>query len=834
MRILPLQKLLSLIVMLCATVIAFAQPANDDCSTPTLLVLGADAASCTPVIGDTRGTVDATLVTGPLVCSGTWFTDDVWFSFDIGAEIPPLGVTVEVRVDLNVATDFAENGMGIYEASCDATNEPIGCYSNQPGRRTIELPPSCLTENSSYLVRVWSAGSATDDAGTFAICAYETTPEASDVIIYEEKFSEGLNDWTVVAETTVGDPTGELTDDWIWLEDDCIPGDQTVWNGGFPACLVQTEVSCPPEPLGAVGMPASWYEHSRTNDTGAAAGVQQIISYLVSPSIDLSEQTCVNLQWLELHRGFLGSGLSRTGPIVEYSLDGGDTWLPPTTSVFNGQDVSSNYGADYQVNVGEPTTQRQIPLIGAEGNADVRIRFGWVGSYYYWVVDNIRIVEGTTSDIIAQPNFFARSHINPMSVHQTDSFDFLIDVANLACEDQTNVNMNVTAVNSAGEVVHDVDLFYGDIMSDSIAENQPFLQPFTPPAVPDTYTITYTATSDDDDDLSNNVRSFPLEVNEETVFRKENGVATGFIAPNPAAFWVDGEPLAWEMGNMFYAPNSTSVEGRQLRFNEVSFALDNPEDLVGELLRVWVYRISDNDFDRIVDKEDDSEFTRLGISEYTVTGMEDDFITVEIFPFSGDTTELEIVAGTHYMAAIESTTEVANEISMQIADSEAYDYLAAIFNARENSGGELSANRYAHGFAISKENYLRIGPTTSPPGDFSTGNFSEASTPLIRLGYEAIGEEVIISTVDVNENIDIQLAPNPASSNITVDLSINDATDMEVSIVNLSGQVLLTKSFDQVTELRENFDTSNLASGIYMIHINTEDGVQTKKFVVSQ
>jgi hypothetical protein len=44
----------------------------------------------------------------------------------------------------------------------------------------------------------------------------------------------------------------------------------------------------------------------------------------------------------------------------------------------------------------------------------------------------------------------------------------------------------------------------------------------------------------------------------------------------------------------------------------------------------------------------------------------------------------------------------------------------------------------------------------------------------------------------------------------------------------------MTKSFSDVTELRENFDVSRLAGGIYMIHIDTRNGVQTKKFVVSQ
>ena len=77
MRILPLQKLFSMLVMMCATAMVFAQPANDDCSTPTLMIVGADAASRVPVTGDTRGTVDATMVTAPVVCSGSWFTDDV-------------------------------------------------------------------------------------------------------------------------------------------------------------------------------------------------------------------------------------------------------------------------------------------------------------------------------------------------------------------------------------------------------------------------------------------------------------------------------------------------------------------------------------------------------------------------------------------------------------------------------------------------------------------------------------------------------------------------------------------------------------------------------------
>ncbi len=832
MRILPLQKLLSMLVMMCATVMAFAQPANDDCSTPTLLVVGADAASCTPVAGDTRGTVDATTVNGPEVCSGSWYTDDVWYSFETGAETPENGVTIEVRLDPTSGTELMEQGMGIY-TDCETETMPIDCFSDNPGRRTIAFPPQCLEPNSTYLVRLWSAPDPTVNAGTFSICAYNSPVDTSGTggepgprVIYEETFDKGFNGWTSVAETMSMDPDGNMVaDDWMWTNTGCIP---TAFNSSD--CLTNLELAC--QEVGVVGMPAGWFQTMRTGDVNTVGPppYPNVISFLVSPSIDLSKEDCVNLTWSEAFRGLNGGNLSDLGPVVQYSLDGGETWINPSQAIGSG-DVSINYGAAYVVNGPFEMNDRSIPLLGAQGNTDVRIRFGFDGDFYSWLVDDIRVVEGTAADAVAQANFYARSHINPMSIHMVDSYDFLVDIANLACEDLTNVNVNVTGVDAAGTEVHNVDLPYGSIQSDSLAENQPFLQPFTPAAEVGNYSFTYTVTTDRDDDLSNNVRSFESSIVDETVFRKEDGTSTGGLTPNTAedVFWAAGEPFAWEMGNIFYAPNATSLDGMPLRFNEISFQLENPTEIIGELLRVWLYKIEDNDFDGIIDKDDSSELTRIGISEYTVTGIENNMITVEIESFLGDINDLNIVAGTHYMATVESTTEVANGMAMAISDNDTYDYSAAIFNARANAGGDLSKIRYAHSFAISKENYFRISPSTT--GDLTTGNFGEDSTPLIRLGYEVLP---IDAATDINANISMTVAPNPAVSDITLNLSIEEATDMQISIVSLTGQVVMTKAYDSVTELNENFNISSLASGVYMIHIDTKDGVQTKKFVVSK
>ena len=131
------------------------------------------------------------------------------------------------------------------------------------------------------------------------------------------------------------------------------------------------------------------------------------------------------------------------------------------------------------------------------------------------------------------------------------------------------------------------------------------------------------------------------------------------------------------------------------------------------------------------------------------------------------------------MATVETTTEVVRPTAMQIADDDSYDYSAAIFNARQTgmAAQDLSQFRYAHSFAITSENRFRISPSTT--GDLTTGNFNENTTPLIRLGFETMEGN---ATVEINKNISIAVSPNPTASDITVNLSTDEATDMEVSL----------------------------------------------------
>ncbi len=807
--------------------VGFAQHPNDNCANPALLIVGNDAATCRVVAGDTRGTEDATTVPGPEVCSSTWYTDDVWYNFVTEQELPENGITVEVRLDPNVPTDFVNQGMAIY-SDCDQETLPLNCFSNRPGRRTMHFPLECLMPNTNYLVRIWSASSATDNAGTFSICAYESPVDTivEPRVIYEETFDTGLGAWTSVAETETVTPAGEtFIDDWLWTGTGCLPN-----YFGLEDCMNKPDTEC--GEIGMVGFPAGWYQSKFTE------GLIQIIydysnkiASLVSPPIDLSNESCVELVWTELYRGFNGSLASETGSTVEYSLDNGETWLMPSQAI-NTAGVYSPIIGNYFPNNLTNTITRRIPLLGAGNKKDVRIRFRFVDEFYHWLIDDIKLVEAYSHDLEAQANFIAPSTINPMSIYQLEEFDFMIDIVNLACEDQTNVNVNVLGTDSNGLIVHDVNLAYGTIASDSFAENQSFLQPFMPPQKVDDYTFTYSISSDVDNDLSNNTQTFNLQVVNESVFRKEDGVSTLSLNPDTRSDvnWSPDEPYTWEVGNVFHANSINSpINGGFLGFNEVSFQLANPQDLVGELIRIWLYEIDDKDFDGIIDKDDNNELRRLGISEYQVTGLEEGLITVELFHFGGSSgvRKLDIVAGKNYLVTLEYVSEKTDGTIMRVAANDTYNYSVAYFNARQNAGDDYTKLRYGNAFAITKENYFRVSPGTT--NDFTTGNFNEDIVPIIRLGYDVV---FFVSAEDVQIDLDLKLSPNPASNYVDLNLSQANTTDIEISILNLEGKEMTTKSFQSINNLSERFDVSTFDSGVYIMHVKTPEGFQSQKFIV--
>ncbi len=73
----------------------------------------------------------------------------------------------------------------------------------------------------------------------------------------------------------------------------------------------------------------------------------------------------------------------------------------------------------------------------------------------------------------------------------------------------------------------------------------------------------------------------------------------------------------------------------------------------------------------------------------------------------------------------------------------------------------------------------------------------------------------------------LSIYPNPAQGNITIEISGTD-NNTTASVYNLQGQMLLQQT---LTVAKTEMDISSLPNGVYVIKLNTENGVAVKKFV---
>ena len=803
-----------------------AQPSNDDCSSATPLLIAIDSASCVPIIGDTRNTQNAIDIEGPEVCSSSWYSDDVWYSIEIGNELPPNGVTLEVRLDPDSGTELTEHGLALYFNDCSSTSEPIDCFSDEPGKRTILIPPFCIEANTKYIVRLWSAPEPFDNSGTFSICAYETPMDTTVIsepmprVIYEEYFDTGFNGWESMAVTETYCPNSQQLepDHWLWSPSNCIPN-----AFGGSDCLERIGGICIES--GTVGFPSGWYSSGKDTNGNISPPYPIKESYLVSPSIDLSNESCVNLTWLELHRGLNGSDISDLGPTVEFSIDGGQNWIPPSPRI-NSIDVSINYGGQNVRNGPSAMLTRKIPLYGAEGNPNVKIRFGFKGDFYYWLIDDVKIIEAETYNLTSNDKHISQSTINPMSIYQIDPINFHSNVTNSGCENQNNIELNISGVNSNGNEIFNESRMIDSLTADERTDNQYISSPFIPEAEVDNYTFTYTVTSDEHSGPNDNIASFDVDLVDEMVFRKENGEVTGGLNPyiydtinKPQAYW-------WEMGNIFFAPNAVSPEGLQLRFNKISFKLKNHSEQNGRNFKICLYKIQDQNLDSLLSRNMSAEITLLGTRSFFIPWDSSGLVTASLAPYQGEEDKLNIEANTNYMASIQS--DISIDFPMIVASNDLIDYSLTNSLARENANGDPSQMRYTHAYSIALQDFRLI---PAPIEGNTKNSFDGSAVPIIRLGYEVVEPS---STSRINENISLSFSPNPVHSELRVNILAEVSMDMKVSILSINGQSIFSKTYQGISSLNEDFDVSDFANGVYMIHVQTKDGIQTKKFVVSR
>lgn len=806
-------KLLSLAFFLCSGVSLFAQPANDLCGGAIEIGIAVDEASCVWVDATTVGTTSASAIaaTTPTVCSGSWFEDDVWFSVTTGATVPVTGLVVRTEFG-SVAGDVPAVGMAFYN-SCDAGAASITCFSSAvPEQNSFEIAPNCLAPNTSYLVRVWSGVSPADNTGTFRICAFENpnpVPVELNTVFWEEDFSNGMNGFTSTSQT---DPE----DVWEWSADGTFAGlfGDPIYsiNGPFSACSP------------SVGIAAAFYQTNMTGNGDSvianvpAANYEEYVSELISPDIDLSAvSTPVSVQFDQAYRRLNVSAAG--GPIasVSYSVDGGANWTDPV-----------EVNADMEANDPLRDNIVKVPLPGAEGNANVRVRFIWQGDFYVWVLDRIQIVEADRNEIVALRSSAGNSYGTPAS--QIYPVSFLMDIGNNGVSTATGVtatatiedlSTNATVFSETVNIPNINPFAFAD--DTDVAFDNIWPSSYTPPSVPGAYRGAFTIDSDSlDQNLTNNDLDFEFTITD-TVFRKDSfDPVPGSTANLPGILPADPD---WTYGAGYFVPN-----GDGFYASSVTFAISNTDDplFIGSNIHVILYKWEDINDDGIAQAEERGFGNPilggeiLGDFTYTIDGteiFEDQDITVVLDNFSS-AGDILLEDNAQYIVAVEMFSPAGNLTPVSIVADDEVNYLNSWFV--NDSLASIAPGQFFPQWGAFFSN--ETGFDAELTNDFG---FS----PHIHLN---VNEVITINTKDqLDEANQIQVYPNPANEIVTVDMSlVNTFEKVNVRITDVSGKVLQDVHYQNVLNEQFTYNLNNYAPGTYFIQVNTEEGNRTTRFVV--
>ncbi|MEO0472107.1 MAG: T9SS type A sorting domain-containing protein, partial [Bacteroidota bacterium] len=139
-------------------------------------------------------------------------------------------------------------------------------------------------------------------------------------------------------------------------------------------------------------------------------------------------------------------------------------------------------------------------------------------------------------------------------------------------------------------------------------------------------------------------------------------------------------------------------------------------------------------------------------------------------------------------------------------------------------------------------------PPYSYQWDASAGSATTATVDGLSMGtydvtvtdYNGCTTDITV-TVDSNVGLEEELAqagislmelfPNPTSGSFSLSLQMDQPEDLKLSLYDLSGRLVMAKTVENSLRYQGQFDLSGMASGVYMLHIQTSTGAAYKRIV---
>ena len=427
----------------------------------------------------------------------------------------------------------------------------------------------------------------------------------------------------------------------------------------------------------------------------------------------------------------------------------------------------------------------------AGGQTTVWFRFRFEGVWdYAWMVDDVAFAETPDNLVTIDAETFGGWWIgyqtvgglgidytlNPMEQVTANPYRFEAAIANQGVNSQNNVTMHVDVLNDGGTSVYSgssnpITLY--SMMQDTFATTTQFT-----PSTMGYHQINFWASSD----------SFPTTdtigrgtIVTDTVY----GVDFDWNSDGQngeGGYYLGRECGGQVLGNVFDIYSDTKA-------TSISFHV-NDQSVPGAELKVVLYEVDPmtTPYSPIYLAESD---------DYTLAQNDlDSWKTIKLFP------PVNLYAGTSYVAAVQG---YANPVDTSlISSSSNFNTLSFI----QDNGCDIGSGGFGYWYSASKALMIRLNVNST------------------------------VSAIDQNKMTEVGLVniyPNPNQGIFTLELAKlhrTFGTEYFVSISNILGQEVYSKTIDIVASSIEEIDLSNIEKGVYLIEINHNGDVYTEKLII--
>jgi hypothetical protein len=335
------------------------------------------------------------------------------------------------------------------------------------------------------------------------------------------------------------------------------------------------------------------------------------LAWLTTAPVNLASQTNVVLTFRQQYRHF------NTTTRVLMSTDGGSNWNPIHTNPTN-PSAQSTQGVWVSVNISNE----------AGGQADVRFKFEFSGTYYWWLLDDITLYEPSQNDLIIEnpsytlftgsldPDGFGDMQYGGWPAFIAPPLNFKSRITNVGGLAQDQVQLNIRVTNSEGTIEFSENstaqnLNPGGVFNASLAN------PYTPPSAIDRYTIRFKAeqTQTDETPLNNEVnRNFYIT---NYSYQHDQGAVEDVFVPSG----IYAEE-SYQIGNLYESRTAGN------RFHSIGVALAAPTP-PGSIIYGIVYNISRDSIIGVTDPYEVNawDINQIGTERIVHLQFQEDIIT---------------------------------------------------------------------------------------------------------------------------------------------------------------------------------------------------------------